>query len=157
MRRIDHVNIVVADMDRSVRFYSEMLGLRRGFERILEGEWVERVTGLPGVRAHCVFMVGDDASARLELLQYLTPEGEAVPANSLPNTQGIRHLGFEVDDLDALVEHLRSAGVAVQSDPVPVPFAVGNLGRKRLVYFFDPDGTVLELAAYGDPGAAPPE
>lgn len=152
MIRIDHINIVVTDMERSVRFYTELLGLSRGFETTLEGEWVERVTGLPGARAHCVFLETDDPTVRLELLQYLSPTGENLPANRVPNTHGLRHLAFNLDDeaaLRAVLERLRAAGVEVVSDPVTVPFRVANLGRKRLCYFYDPDGTVLELAAYG--------
>jgi len=146
---IDHINIVVSDMERSVAFYTEILGLERGFEALLEGDWIETVTGLPNLRARCVFMEAGGAAVRLELLQYLTPEGVAPPPNGLPNTVGLRHLAFTVDDIDAMVARLRAAGVEPLSDPVTVPFAVGNMGRKRLCYFHDPDGTLLEVAAYG--------
>ncbi len=149
--RIDHVNIVVTDMERSVRFYSELLRLRRGFETVLQGAWVERVTGLPGARAHCVFMETDDPGVRVELLQYLAPEGGSFEENRLANTGGLRHLAFtleEAAELDALAERLRGAGVEVVSEPVTVPFRVASLGQKRLFYFYDPDGTLLEAAAY---------
>ena len=145
---IDHINIVVADMERSVWFYSTVLGLQRGFEVILEGEWIETVTGLPDVLAHCVFMESSDATVRLELLQYLMPTGEMLPSNRLPNTSGLRHLAFTVDNIDVLIERLREAGVLPISEPVTVPFMVGTMGRKRLFYFHDPDGTLLEAAAY---------
>jgi glyoxylase I family protein len=81
----------------SVRFYEEFLGLGRGFERTLEGEWVERVTGLAGARAECVFMEDPAGGARLELLRYRTPGGVGLAANSGPQTQGIRHLAFALD------------------------------------------------------------
>ena len=152
MIRVDHINVVVQDMERSVRFYQELLGLRRGFERVLEGEWVETVTGLPGARAQCVFMETDDPNVRVELLQYLSPEGAALTGSSIPNARGVRHFGFVVESLaalDRLAARLRAADVPVFSDPVVVPFAVSNLGRKRLFYFHDPDGTILEAAAYG--------
>lgn len=152
MIRIDHVNVVVQDVERSVRFYQELLGLRRGFERILEGTWVETVTGLTGARAHCVFMETDDPNVRVELLQYLSPEGAALPGADVPNSRGLRHFGLVVESiaaLESLASRLRAAGVPVFSDPVVVPFAVSNLGRKRLFYFHDPDGTILEAAAYG--------
>jgi glyoxylase I family protein len=145
--KLDHVNIVVNDMARAERFYGELLGLRRGFERVLEGEWIERVTGLPGARAHCVFYE-PAAGGRLELLQYLSPHGEPLTPNSFPYTPGIRHLAFEVDDLDALCERLRAAGVALVSAPVTVPFRVADAGRKRLCYFHDPEGVLLEVAEY---------
>lgn len=142
------MNIVVADLERAARFYEQVLGLRRGFGRVLEGEWLERLTRLPGARAQCLFMESDEGGARLELLQYLTPTGEPIPAASLPHTPGLRHLAFVVDSLEALVQRLRSAGVEPLSEPCDVPFQVGSLGRKRLVYFHDPDGALIEAAAY---------
>jgi len=149
MIRIDHVNLVVTDMERAIRFYGEVLDLRRGFEVILEGAWIEVVTGLSGARAHCVFMETDDSSVRLELLQYFDPVGTNIDVNSLPHTPGLRHVAFTIDDLDAVIARLREKGVLPLSDPVEVPFAVGSMGRKRLCYFHDPDGTLLEIAAYG--------
>jgi glyoxylase I family protein len=145
--RLDHVNIVVSDMARAERFYGEVLGLRRGFERLLEGEWIERVTGLPGATAHCVFYE-PEGGGRVELLQYFSPTGEPLPPNRLPQTPGLRHIAFEVEDLDALCERLRAAGVEFVSPPVEVPFQVADAGRKRLCYFHDPEGVLLEVAEY---------
>lgn len=152
--QIDHLNVVVEDMERAVAFYGGVLGLTRGFEAILEGEWIERVTGLPGVRARCVFFDLPEGGARIELLQYQQPSGEPLPPNSLPNTPGVRHFGFRVPDLDAFVRRLRQHGVEPLSDPVTVPFAVATAGRKRLCYFRDPEGVLLEAAEYR-PASAP--
>jgi catechol 2,3-dioxygenase-like lactoylglutathione lyase family enzyme len=150
---IDHVNIVVADIERAARFYSEVLGFQRGFEKTLEGEWIDKVTGVSDAKALCVFMEApqreNESKTRLELLQFLTPDGAAVQQNRLPNTRGIRHIAFIVDDLERLIEKLRAWDVEIVSDPVEVPFAVGALGRKRLFYFYDPEGNLLEAAAYG--------
>jgi catechol 2,3-dioxygenase-like lactoylglutathione lyase family enzyme len=151
---IDHVNIVVEDIERAVRFYSEVLGLKRGFEKTLEGAWIDKVTGVPGAKALCVFMEaphGEDESpkTRIELLQFLAPDGASFPENSRPNTRGIRHLAFNVDGLEELMVRLREWDVEIVSEPVEVPFAVGNLGRKRLFYFYDPEGNLLEAASYG--------
>ncbi|MBW3624745.1 MAG: VOC family protein [Armatimonadetes bacterium] len=146
--RLDHVNIVVSDMERSCRFYGETLGLRRGFECFLEGEWIERVTGLSGVRARCVFFEFPAGGPRLELLQYENPTGEVFPAHRLPHTLGARHIAFEMADMDGFVARLKAAGVPFLSDPVEVPFVVGTAGRKRVCYFHDPDGVLLEAAAY---------
>ncbi len=67
----------------------------------------------------------------------------------MPSTRGIRHIAFNVDDLDALIEKLRDWNIEIVSQPVEVPFAVGTLGRKRLFYFYDPEGNLLEAASYG--------
>lgn len=147
--KLDHVNIVVRDLETSARWYEALLGLQRGFGARLEGAWIEHVTGLPGACAQCLFLESPQGGARLELIQYLTPQGNGWEAASLPQTLGLRHLAFEVDDLDALTQRLNSMGVQPLSEPVEVPFQVANLGRKRLLYFHDPDGVLVEAAAYG--------
>jgi glyoxylase I family protein len=146
--RIDHVNIVVSDMERSLAFYEGVLGLKRGFKATLEGRWIETVTGLTAVNARCVFIEAPGSDVRFELLEYVSPTGDTIPANALPNTRGLRHIAFVVDDMEALLERLGAAGVPLLSDPVEVPFVVGSMGRKRLCYFRDPDGVLLEAAAY---------
>lgn len=145
---IDHINIVTGDMERAIAFYSGLLGLKQTFEVTLEGAWIETVTGLPNLRARCVFLSVPGQDVRLELLQYLSPQAEPLDANSLPNLPGIRHLAFEVDDMDALCARLADSGVRFVSPPVTVPFPVGGRGTKRLCYFHDPDGVLLEVAAY---------
>jgi catechol 2,3-dioxygenase-like lactoylglutathione lyase family enzyme len=150
---IDHVNIVVEDIERAARFYSDVLGLTRGFEKTLEGAWIDKVTGVPGARALCVFMeaprdANSSSPTRIELLQFLAPAGASFNLNRVPSTHGIRHIAFNVDDLEALIEKLRTWNVEIVSEPVEVPFAVGNLGRKCLFYFYDPEGNLLEAAAY---------
>ena len=62
--------------------------------------------------------------------------------------QGLRHVAFEVDDLEGLYARLTAAGVPFVSPPVIVPFkVVGNI-RKRLCYLKDPDGAIVELGSY---------
>jgi catechol 2,3-dioxygenase-like lactoylglutathione lyase family enzyme len=145
---LDHVNIVVSDMERSCLFYGKALGLRRGFEAVLEGQWIEEVTGLSGVKAQCVFYEFPSGGPRLELIQYLAPFGESFPDNSRANTLGARHVAFNLEDMDGFLDRLKAFGVPLLSEPVEVPFIVGNAGRKRICYFYDPDGVLLEAAAY---------
>jgi len=150
--RIDHVNIVVDSMDRSVQFYRDVLGLAKGFEGVLHGDWIDHVTGIPGADALCVFMESAGVPVRLELLEYRNPSGDNIPAASLPNTQGIRHLAFVVPDLDAFHQRALSAGATFVSPPVTVPFPLPGGLRKRLCYFHDPDGVLLEAAEYWSGG-----
>jgi glyoxylase I family protein len=145
--RVNHINIVVADMERSLAFYVGLLRMRVTFERTLEGEWIEKVAGLPGISARCVFCQPDGGGARFELLEYQAPPGVSLPEDSLANTLGLRHIALEVDDLDALYERLVAAGVRFVSEPVTVPFIVVGV-RKRLCYLLDPDGVIVELGSY---------
>ena len=150
IRAVDHINIVVTELERSLRFYTEVLGFRRTKEAYLEGEWIDRIVGLPGVKARAVFIVAPAGEPRIELLEYFAPKGTASSANSHSNTPGLRHIALRVDDMNATVARLRAAGVQVFSDPVRVPPGVvqHDAGEKTLVYFLDPDGVILELAQY---------
>ena len=152
---IDHVNLVVADLERSVAFYTGLLGLRKTRDVTMEGAWIEEIVRLPGVKGRVAFVEAPDRGVRIELLQYVAPAGTALPLNSVANTLGLRHLAFRVSDIDALAARLRAAGVTLLSDPVKVPQGVARFasGDKRLLYFLDPDGVLLELAEYRD--AAP--
>jgi catechol 2,3-dioxygenase-like lactoylglutathione lyase family enzyme len=150
IRGIDHFNIVVADLARSVKFYTEILGFRKTHDVVMEGEWIERIIGLKGVKGLVAFVEPPGGGPRLELLEYRAPPGAALPENSRANTIGVRHIAFRVDHIDAMAAKLRSAGVTLFSDPVKVPRGVVKFaaGDKSLCYFLDPDGVILELCEY---------
>jgi catechol 2,3-dioxygenase-like lactoylglutathione lyase family enzyme len=150
IRAIDHLNIVVADLERSLAFYTGVLGFKKTKEAYLEGEWIDRVVGLKGVQARAAFIVAPAGEPRIELLCYEAPAGLVREENSRPNTHGLRHIAFRVDDIAATVARLRTAGATVFSEPVRVPAGVvrHDAGEKILVYFLDPDGVILELAEY---------
>jgi catechol 2,3-dioxygenase-like lactoylglutathione lyase family enzyme len=147
---IDHINIVVSDLEKSVKFYTELLGFNLSKMAYLEGEWIESIVGLKGVAADVAFIVAPAGEPRIELLCYKTPKGEAIPANSLANTVGIRHIAFRVDDLYSAAEKLKNAGVKLLGEPVVVPETVvtHGAGHKMLFYFRDPDGVLLEITEY---------
>lgn len=150
IRAIDHINIVVPDLERAVSFYCDVLGFTKTKEARLEGEWIDRIVGLRGVKARAAFIVAPAGEPRIELLCYDAPAGATLAQNSRPNTAGLRHIALRVDDMTATVERLRAAGVTPFSEPVRVPAGVvqHDAGEKILVYFLDPNGVILELAEY---------
>ena len=147
---IDHLNIVVADMERALKFYVGVLGFKQTKEVQLSGEWIERIVGLRGVQAHAVFIEPPGGGPRIELLSYETPVGVTLAENSRANTIGLRHFALRVTDIAATVAKLRANGVEVFSDPVRVPVGVVQFeaGSKTLAYILDPDGVIVELAEY---------
>jgi catechol 2,3-dioxygenase-like lactoylglutathione lyase family enzyme len=90
----------------------------------------------------------NDTGFRIELLRYREPPGEAAAATRRLTTQGLRHFAVRVDDLDDCLARARGLGFAVGVEPVQVPFSILASG-KRMAYFQDPDGVVVELAEYG--------
>ena len=147
---VDHINIVVSDLERSVKFYTELLGFREIRRARLEGKWIESVVGLQDVKADVVFIAASAGEPRLELLCYISPHGKVFSENSTANTTGLRHIALRVDDIHSSAKRLKEAGVTMVSKPVTVPSNVvsHDSGNKILCYFLDPDGTLLELAEY---------
>jgi catechol 2,3-dioxygenase-like lactoylglutathione lyase family enzyme len=150
IRAVDHINIVVTDLVRSVRFYTEVLGFTKTKNASLAGDWIEKIVGLRGVKANVTYVVAPAGEPRLELLCYEAPKGANFPLNSQANTIGLRHIALRVDDIDAAIRKLRAAGVTVFADPVRVPGGVvqHDAGEKILAYVLDPDGVILELTEY---------
>jgi catechol 2,3-dioxygenase-like lactoylglutathione lyase family enzyme len=147
---LDHLNIVVADLDRMTSFYSDVLSLRVTKRATITGDWVAQTVGLPEVHADVVYL-DFESGPRIELIRYNRPVLDR-PANiDRPNAPGFRHIAFKVDDIDALVAKLKSAGVKFFADVQRVPDSqvtyAGGI-RKRLVYFQDPEGNLLELCEY---------
>src|SRR5271170_5412299 len=102
IQRMDHVGIVVDDLADALAFFLE-LGLELQGEAKVEGDWVDRVVGLEGVRAEIAMMQTPDGHGRLELSKFHAPPGTGGERDARANTPGIRHITFAVDDIDAVL------------------------------------------------------
>lgn len=137
VRRINHVGVSVSDMDRSLAFYRDLLGLELVMDLDVESEpGLDRVVAMDSVVGRVAFL--DAADTRLELWYYAHPAGEPRPAGTKPADLGVSHLAFEVDDLDGLHRSLVGAGVRVTCPPE-------DLGIHRTFYAQGPDGEFVEL------------
>ena len=138
---MNHTGFVVSDMQRSLAFYRDLLGLKVEQEAIREGETISRVVGYPNARLHIVYLGTGDMKHSVELIQYLNPPGGTIaPTNR--NDVGATHLGIIVDDLEALYQDLSAKGVKFLCPPVDRPERI--YGRK-VSYLQDPDGNWLEF------------
>jgi catechol 2,3-dioxygenase-like lactoylglutathione lyase family enzyme len=154
---LDHVAFAVSDLDRSLHFYRDLLGLEFILRRVWDEEYVRQMVGIPDAVLDIALLKlpGDKGSpldengkfvpakgdAMLELIEYRQPKGRAV--DSQVYTPGNAHLGMLVDDMDALYERLVAEGVQFISPPM-TSVAGPNKGRKT-VYLRDPDGIVVQL------------
>ncbi|MDD7963757.1 VOC family protein [Actinomycetospora lemnae] len=139
VQRLDHVGVVVDDLENAIAFFLE-LGLELGDRGPVEGEWVDRVVGLEGVRVEIAFVQTPDGRDRLELTRFDTPEATTAEPHAPANTVGLRRLMFAVDDVDATVARLRAIGYDL----------VGEIARfadiYRLCYVRGPEGIIVALA-----------
>lgn len=145
MRAVHHVGITVSDLDRSVEFYHDLLGLTFVVPPTpwFEGDQLARGLGVkpPVALRVALFEVGDGATW-FEILQYRTPPSttrEALPQSDV----GAAHVAFHVDDIAETYDRLTSKGVPFNSEPNTVDD--GPLAGWRWAYFKDPDGHTMEL------------
>lgn len=146
--RLDHVNVVVGDVDRSLTFYRECLGLAPVMDRVLDGAWFERLTGMDKARARCVILQSDAGGCRVELLQFLGEDDQPLPANSRPATVGLRHFSIRVEAIEPIAAALHER-LGQTVDIVEVPADIVR-GGKRMAYVHDPDGAIVELSEYSE-------
>ena len=140
IQRMDHVSVVVDDLEAATAFFVE-LGMELEGEAPIEGPWVDRVNGLDGVRVDIAMMRTPDGHGRLELTKFHTPTAvSAEPENALGNTLGLRSIMFAVDNIDATVAGLRAHGAEL----------VGEVAQYqdsyRLCYVRGPEGIIVALA-----------
>jgi lactoylglutathione lyase len=120
--RFLHTSITVREMDPTIRFYTEVLGLE-----------LERRRAIPENRAEIAFLRDPLSGARLELTRWEEkPEFEV--------GEQLDHLAFEVEDLDRALDLARHAGARVAKEP----FQLAG-GSGRLAFLLDPNEVWIEL------------
>jgi len=148
------VGFTVADMERSVAFFRDVLTFTPVSDVEVAGDAYERLQGVFPARIRVVRMgLGDET---VELTQYLAPAGRPIPADARSNDRSFQHVAIVVRDIDAAYARLRQHAVRhVSSGPQRLPDWNPNAGGISAFYFRDPDGHALEIihfpAGKGDP------
>jgi len=137
--RIDNVGIVVDDLKAAIAFFAE-LGLEFEGEATVEGESVDRLIGLDGVRSDVAMMRTPDGQGRLELSKFQTPPAATADPNAPVNRLGMGRIMFAVDDIDAAVARLQARGAELVGEVVQYE------DTYRLCYLRGPEGIVIALA-----------
>ena len=153
--QVEMVGMTVSDMDRSVAFYSRVLGFEMVADVEVAGTEYERLQGVFGLRMRVVRLrLGAET---LELTEYLAPStGRPVPPDSRSQDRWFQHVAIVVSDMDAAYRHLRAHRVRhASSGPQRLPDWNPNAGGIQAFYFKDPDDHVLEVIAF-PPGKGEP-
>ena len=151
--RMDNVLIVVDDLKAAIAFFAE-LGLELEGETTVEGQWVDRIVGLDGVRSDIAMMRTPDGHGRIELDKFHTPTAvRAGPEDAPVNTLGIGRIMFAVDDIDAVLARLQAHGAELVGEVVTVRGQISALLRPRPRGHHHRAGRGAQLKAFEAPRA----
>jgi catechol 2,3-dioxygenase-like lactoylglutathione lyase family enzyme len=154
LSNVDAIGITVSDLTRSLAFYTEVLSFKQVSQSELSGDAYEHLTGVLGLRMRVVrLQLGDEF---IDLIQYSTPRGRPIPADSRSNDHWFQHIAIIVSDMDKAYAQLRAHNVEHTSPgPQRLPDWNPNAGGIQAFYFRDPDGNHLEILQFpqgkGDP------
>jgi len=136
-----HTGFVVKDLESSVAFYTDVLGMRIAARVEREGEFANQLLGFPAAHIKGA-MVDKGEGHQLELIQYINPPSG--PGGISRNDLGAAHLAFFVEDIDKFYNETKERGLRFNNPPAALAGHQGNLQRKAL-YAQDPDGNWLEF------------
>lgn len=143
--RIYHVGLTVSDLDRSIHFYRDVLGLRFQGELLMKGAETEILFQKEGCRARVAYLSGSELleAPPVELIQFVGSQVECARADLF--SMSISELCFCVEDAWSVYRELVDKGVECLSAPQAFDFRESGFGRSLAFYLRDPDGIILEV------------
>lgn len=142
--KVDAIGITVKDMDRSLKFYTEVLGFQKVSEVELSGDAHEKLNGLFGLNIRVArLQLGDEF---IELTDYLTTGGRSIPEDQRSNDLFFQHIAIVVSDMDKAFQQVKKYKVEyVSTAPQTLPKSIPGAEGIKAFYFHDPDNHNLEL------------
>lgn len=154
-KAVDSVGTTVSDLDRSVRFFVNVLGFTKTAAPVeLSGRPFELLHGVFGARMRVARLTL--GAEQIELTEYAAPRGRPYPADTRGNDRWFQHIAIITSDMAAAYARLREHDVPhASTGPQRLPDWNPGAGGIQAYYFRDPDGHFLELlqfpAGKGDP------
>jgi catechol 2,3-dioxygenase-like lactoylglutathione lyase family enzyme len=152
---IGPVVMTVADIDRSVEFYTRVLTFEKQSESERTGRAIDELYGVPNARVRAVELkLGNES---IELIQFIGAAGVPIPADARSNDLSFQHVAIIVSDMDRAYGVLRENHVQhISPYPQRLPDWNPNAAGIKAFYFRDPDGHPLEVLQF-PPGNGNPK
>jgi catechol 2,3-dioxygenase-like lactoylglutathione lyase family enzyme len=144
INKVDAIGITVKDMNRSLQFYTQVLGFKKISDTALAGEQYEKLKGIFGLHLRVVrLQLGDEF---IELTDYLTTGGRSIPEDQHSNDLFFQHIAIVVSDMEKAFGQVKKFNVEyVSTAPQTLPKSIPGAAGIKAFYFHDPDNHNLEL------------
>jgi catechol 2,3-dioxygenase-like lactoylglutathione lyase family enzyme len=142
--KVESIGITVKEMERSVKFYTEVLGFNKVSDVEYNGESVEKLEGIFGINIRVVrLQLGDEF---IDLTDYLTTGGRSIPEDAKSNDLSFQHIAIVVSDMNKAFQQVKKFNVEfVSTSPQTLPKSIPAAEGIKAFYFHDPDNHNLEL------------
>jgi catechol 2,3-dioxygenase-like lactoylglutathione lyase family enzyme len=144
MNHIRHIGLVVTDLERSLGFYRDLLGMTVVRQMDESGDYIDRLLGLENADVTTVKLSFGLNPTQIELLHFKSHSVQGAGTKTV-FTPGLSHIAFTVPDVDLLYSRLSEAGIVFNAPPQLSPDR-----RAKVAYCKDPEGTYLELVQVFD-------
>ena len=143
--RIYHVGLTVSDLDKSIAFYRDILGLKYQGEIMMVGEGTDKMFQKKNCKARVAYLNGSEniETPPVELIQFVDSEIHKEQSDLFMTS--ISAVCFYTDDIDSVYRTLIENHVECLSEPQYFDFRADGFGESRAFYFRDPDGIILEM------------
>ena len=143
--RIYHVGLTVSNLDKSIAFYRDVLGLTFQGEIMMVGEETDKMFQKKNCKARVAYLNGSKAveAPPIELIQFIDEDVNKVKSDLF--TTSISEVCFYTDDIDSVYKVLIENHVECLSEPQYFDFSSQGFGKSKAFYFKDPDGIILEM------------
>lgn len=135
---IRHVGLVVADLEKSLKFWCDTMGFAVSRQMEEFGPHIDAMMGLKGVKVTTVKLAAPDGNL-LELLFFHSHQDKQCWEGK-PYSTGFTHIALTVQDLDETVSRLKLVGASIPAEP-----QLSLDGKVKAIYASGPEGVLLEL------------
>jgi catechol 2,3-dioxygenase-like lactoylglutathione lyase family enzyme len=139
MKAIRHFGIVVQDIEKSLHFYRDLLGLEVKKDMQEQGEFIDTILGLTNVQVRTIKMISQNGDTLVELLEYKSHKGKKREDYQIFDL-GASHVAFTVENIDEEYKRLQAEGISFTCQPQVSPDK-----KAKVTFCFDPDGVPIEL------------
>ncbi|MEI0550464.1 VOC family protein [Brachyspira intermedia] len=145
LKEVMHIGITVSNIERSINFYRDILGLTLIGEALMEGKETDVLFAMNNCKVKIAYLNGSDniITPPIELLQFVSPE--TIKDEPKLNKISASETCFRVENIEKVYKHLIDNNVECLSEPQEFDFTSYGFSKSKALYFKDPDGIILEL------------